>query len=78
MFCIFFCTKICFFYVSGNNLLQKICIIIKKNQYINIVTFFHAKSSCKDDVYIVPDIHLTDKNPPYSPLQGGKNPKSIH
>lgn len=50
----------------------------QKNQYINIVSFFHAKSSCEDDVYIVPDIHLTDKNPPYSPLQGGKNPKSIH
>ena len=64
MFCIFFCTKICCFYFSGNNLLQKICIIIKKNQYINIVSFFHAKSSCKDDVHIVPiEIPLT---PPYS------------
>ncbi len=26
----------------------------QKNQYINIVSFFHAKSSCKDDVHIVP------------------------
>ncbi len=25
----------------------------QKNQYINIVSFFHAKSSCKDDVHIV-------------------------
>lgn len=35
----------------------------QKNQYINIVSFFHAKSSCKDDVHIVPiEIPLT---PPY-------------